>query len=420
MKILWAVNTLSPYAAEALGISSSHAISWVEAMSCELKGREGVSLAIAVCGGKKVTSMIKKEIDSVTYYVLPYDVLRNDRWGEVISDFCPDIIHVYGCENAKNLPLIESYARKYPMIISLQGIIHAYHRYYYAGMTRGEILTSITAGDLLLKRSIFHGKRRFKKQAELERRMLCGVSYVEGRSDWDRVFSECVNRRLKYYHCPRMIRRPFYEKSWNAESFEEHTILVHQASYPIKGLHVMLEALDIIRSYYPDVKMYIAGNIDFNPKTLKKKLLYTGYTRFIKKKIKKLGLENNIEFTGYLDAEAMAQKLSRVNVCVVPSAIENAPNALAEAMLVGTPCVSSYAGGSPDMLMDGKCGLLYRFEEPEMLAYRVRCYFDDPKLAADKSQCARHTARQRHAPETLTKTLLDIYSEVVSEHTVSM
>lgn len=415
MRVLWSVNTLSPEVAKIFSVKTFHAISWVDAMSQKLKLESDIILAIAAPNGSKGKKIEKKEINGITYYVLPRDNTSANCWMQVVDDFKPDVIHAYGTEKKHNIGLIDSVQTKVPVIISLQGIIGEYSKYYYAGLSLSEIVFNYTIGDVLLRNGIINKKKNFIKQAELEKTIISRVNYVEGRSDWDRVYSKRINRNLKYYYCPRMIREPFYHYRWDYDNCQKHSILVHQATYPIKGLHMALDALAMIKEVFPDTIMYIAGQMNFTPKTIKEKLLYSGYTKYIKKKIHSLELEDNIQFTGYLSADQMAAKLCDVQVCVIPSSIENAPNAIAEAMLVGTPLVSSYVGGSPDMLNEGQCGLLYRFDEPEMMAYRIEQYFNDKNLCEEKSRNAVLVSQDRHDPATLIQRIKSIYQDVVND-----
>ena len=59
--------------------------------------------------------------------------------------------------------------------------------------------------------------------------------------------------------------------------------------------------------------------------------------------------EDQFEFEGFLSAEKMKRLLLESNVFVCPSSIENSPNSLGEAMLLGVPCVASDVGGIADM-----------------------------------------------------------------------
>lgn len=63
----------------------------------------------------------------------------------------------------------------------------------------------------------------------------------------------------------------------------------------------------------------------------------------------------------------MVKRYLLSNVFICPSTIENSPNSLCEAQLLGVPHIASYVGGTAD-LMKGNEECLYRFEETEMLA----------------------------------------------------
>lgn len=412
MRVLWSANTMPPAVAEKIGIHSMHSISWVTAMASEISKIRDIRLAIAVPGNvKALKSCIFEEID---YYIMPID---SDEmiWNSIIQEFKPDVIHAYGTEMQHNLSLIEHYVDKLPIIISLQGILTEYQKYYYAGIPLKDILKNITISDILLKRSIFDGKKRFIKQSAIERRMLKKVLYVEGRSSWDNAISWGINPNLQYFHCPRMIRSSFYEHKWNSNSIDKHSIFVTQGDYPIKGIHFVLEALSIVKEFYPDVKLYIAGKNIVERKTVKQKLTTPGYIKYIGKIIKDLNIAENIVFTGYLDEKQMSNLMCETSLYINSSSIENAPNSLAEAMILGMPCIASFAGGNSEMLNDGECGYIYRYNEPEVLAKLIISVFEDKETAQNKAQLARTIAMKRHNPELLVDKIVGIYKEVISD-----
>lgn len=413
MRVLWSVNTLSPAIASQLNIKSSHSISWVEAMSACLAKRNDVVLAIVSLGDVK---KIKKScINDIEYYIVPNTNKLTNTWREIILDFKPDIIHVYGTERHHNVSLIECVNRELPIIVSLQGIIAEYEKYYFGGISKREILKYYTLGDILLRQGVFSGKRKFVRQKKMEADILKNVLYVEGRSNWDRVMSEQISIHRKYYFCPRMIRTPFFEYFWNEHDFEPYSIFVHQGGYPIKGLHFMIEALHILKKKYPNVKLYISG-MDFLQKSKGIRILTTtGYMKYIRCMIKKYNLRRNIVFTGYLNAKEMAEKLSTVQLCVIPSIIENAPNSLVESMIVGTPCIASYVGGNSELLDDGMAGYLYRCNEFAMLADRISFVFENTQDANRRACYGQKLARERHDPNKLEDTIMNIYHDVIND-----
>lgn len=409
MRVLWSVNTLMPSVANQIGIYSAHAISWIDAMSRRLKARKDITLAIVVPinGYQK----FKLEVDGNLYYLIREDA-DYASWARVISDFKPDIIHLYGTEKRHNLSLIRE-EKKVPIVISLQGILATYEKNYYAGIDLSTYLRFLTLRDFI-KGGAIRSRRKMQKDAFCEREMLEKVKYVEGRTDWDRVTALDINPCLQYYFCPRLLREEFYNtQKWQKDSMVPYTIFVHQGNYPIKGLHFMLEALRILKRKYANVKLFIAGRDIFDDSTFIKKYKRSGYSIYLEEMVKKYKLENNMQFTGYLSAENLAEILVKCNVMVIPSAIENSPNSLAEAEVLGVPCVASYVGGNPEMLRDGQDGFLYCYNEPALLADKIGKIFDNPDLAQRLSESAREFALKRHDPTTLERTLLGIYENIL-------
>ena len=129
---------------------------------------------------------------------------------------------------------------------------------------------------------------------------------------------------------------------------------------------MIFEALPLILRHYPDTKVYVAG---YDPTTAPWWRI-DGYGKYLKKQIARLGISEHIEFTGTLNEEAMCNRYLKSNVFVCCSAIENSPNSLGEAQLLGMPYVASFVGGVPE-ITDMNSEALYRFEETEMLAKKI-------------------------------------------------
>jgi glycosyltransferase involved in cell wall biosynthesis len=131
--------------------------------------------------------------------------------------------------------------------------------------------------------------------------------------------------------------------------------------------------------------------------------------------IKKLGLEKNIIFTGILSEEQMVGRFLKSNLFVCPSSIENSPNSVGEAQLLGVPCIGSFVGGMSDMITDEESGLIYRFEETEMLAEKVCRIFSDPSFAKKLSENGRIVAQLRHHKQVNATRLREIYSTILKQ-----
>ena len=112
----------------------------------------------------------------------------------------------------------------------------------------------------------------------------------------------------------------------------------------------------------------------------------------------------------------MAERYSKSHVFVCPSAIENSPNSVGEAQLIGTPVVASYVGGTMDMVEHNYSGLLYRYEETSMLAYNICKLFENSKICERLSKNGKTEAQKRHDKQINASTLYNIYKSIIINH----
>ncbi len=410
MNVLWISNTIYPSAAEKLDCKSLHSVSWIDAMANAICGEKDCNLAIYfpsfTGSGYK-----KSRIDDITFYVTSSEESMKDDIDKVIEDFRPDIIHAYGTEQKHNYYIINKH-KEIPVIISLQGIITGYIADYFGGLNQKEIVKATTFGalDFIIRRGVFVEYDKWKKQIPYEKKILQSSRYFEGRSDWDKAISLSVNPDAKYFYLPRAIRSGFYRYDWNPDSLNNHSILIHQGNDPRKGIHFIIRALALLKNKYSDITLYVLGN---SPKTGR---WIKGYEKYIYDLVEELQLSDHVSFLGKLSDVGVAEQLSQSGICVVGSSIDNAPNAIAEAMIVGTPVLSSYTGGSPSMLGYGDLGYLYPYNEPELLASRIQYMFENQDEVMNKANAAKKVAYERHNIDTLKVRLLQIYGEVYNEN----
>lgn len=90
---------------------------------------------------------------------------------------------------------------------------------------------------------------------------------------------------------------------------------------PLKGLHLLLQALAIVRKRYPDVKLYV-GRKDYGRIP---PLARNAYERYIHRLLRENDLYGHVVFTGSLNAQQMKERYLKSQVFVLPSSIENSP-----------------------------------------------------------------------------------------------
>ena len=178
----------------------------------------------------------------------------------------------------------------------------------------------------------------------------------------------------------------------------------------MKGFHYLLEAFVIVLKSFPDATISVTGK-SFFTSHWKERLSQQYYFREMERFCRKHGLTERIEFLGNLDAEGMKRAYLQANVFALPSTIENSPNSLGEAMLLGVPCVAADVGGVSNMLHPGE-GYLYQSTAPYMLAEYIMEVFRQQDEAEKMGAKARSHALATHDPEKNLNALLAIYREI--------
>lgn len=413
MKILWINRTFFPDLSKKMKLPAAITGGWMYSAARNLLALEpSTKLAIAtVHTGNNFES---HEINGIQYYLVPektnkrYDSSLEGYWKKIKMDFQPDVIHVHGTEYPHSLPFVRACGSK-GVVVSIQGLASVCERYFNAAIEEHELKKYTTLRDYVRRDTFFTQRKNMQARGLLEQELLREVSHVIGRTSWDKVHCWALNPSAQYHYNAETLREDFYSKRWNFESCEKFSIFLSQGQMPFKGLHQVIKALPLILRDFPQTKIYVAGADFFTNQGFRLR----GYARYVHKLIEENNLSGKIQFLGNLSAQKMIETYTRSHIFVCPSSIENSPNSLAEAQILGVPCIASEVGGIPDMLRDGESGILYRFEETEMLASSVCRLFSDSDLAQKLSKVGRSIALQRHNQVKNAQDLHDIYQRIV-------
>lgn len=254
-------------------------------------------------------------------------------------------------------------------------------------------------------------REKFVLRGENEKRALQKIRHVIGRTHWDNACTEMINPAAKYHFCNETMRDPFYNGQWTYEGCRKHRIFASSCDYPVKGFHYLLEALAEVRKTYADAILAVPGR-SFFVTDIKGKLRRGSYQKYLLDLAERYHLENSIEFLGHLGPEQMKQQYLTANAFVLSSTIENSPNSLGEAMLLGVPCVASLVGGVSTMMEHNKEGFIYQSNAPYMLVHYIKKVFSMEEKAEKLGSAARLHAQQTHDPQQNLNCLLGIYEEL--------
>ena len=421
MKILWLTNLRLPIIDELLGKKANYfGGGWLTGLLDEIINDDKNQLLLCYPEYES-PQIISGSKENITYYGIPMDAKKcrlgtlniesvSGYFFKIIEKERPDIIHVHGTEFPYSNALVKA-ARKTGYIdktvISIQGMVSVYAHHFYGYLPR-KLKVRRTLKDWIISDGIDDRYKSFVKRGEIERETIALSKNVMGRTSWDYINTVSINPDIRYFESNETLRSAFYTGSWDYKKCDKYTIFISQAGNALKGFHNALKALVIIKQFYPDAVIRVAGsNI-----TQGNQIIGNSYGQYLKKLIIQLGLSQSVFFLGSLEARRLKDEMLKANVFVLPSSIENSPNSLGEAMLLGVPCVSSDVGGVSDMMTHKTEGYIYPADAAEMLAYYVKKIFDSGEGAAALGKKARARARITHDPVANCKRVMKIYEEL--------
>lgn len=408
MKVLWLCNNAPGVVRSALSGKPSGPVNWLDHVLDDLR-KQGITLRILYRGGGT-----PGEIDERCSYApvpeTPAHIYRPElaeAFRQELRAFQPDVIHSWGVEYHHALAMVhaaEGEGMLSRMTASIQGLCCRIAPHYTDGLPAK---VGRTIRDIARRDSILVQQRQYEQRGELEAEALRKLAHVIGRTDWDRKNALEINPRIAYHHCDETLREVFYTDRWNYSRCRRHRIFASSCAYPVKGFHILLEALAIVRRTYPDAEITVTGR-SFLAGDIRSLARQNGYEKYLRTLVKQNKFESAIHFLGHLTAEDMKRAYLDANVFVLSSTMENSPNALGEAMLLGLPCVAAEVGGVSS-LMGEKEGILCTPVNPESMAQGICRVFAMEEKAEAMGLAARERARVTHDPAKNLAELLDIY-----------
>lgn len=323
-------------------------------------------------------------------------------------------IVIFGTEAPYSLPAVELCKKAgvlHKTALFAQGIACACAKHYSEGLPH-RVITRRTFRDFLRRSSIKTEQNKMEARAENERKAIEQIQHFIGRTTLDLAVLRMYNSKAAYYKCNDILRSCFYSGKWDYESCEMHRIFISQYYYPLKGFHYLLEAAAILREKYPDLKIAAAGYNPIEKSLTKHELKDSSYIRYIKSLITKYNFQNSVELLGELDAEQMKHEYLRANVFVMPSTIENSPNSLAEAMMLGTPCAAADVGGISDFAEHRTEAFIYPSSASYLLAHYIDKLFSDESTARSLSENGRLRALREYNREDNIRQLEKAFTDI--------
>jgi glycosyltransferase involved in cell wall biosynthesis len=126
---------------------------------------------------------------------------------------------------------------------------------------------------------------------------------------------------------------------------------------PEKGFQLLLEAIKILKSEYPDLRLSIVGS---GPEESR-----------LRAECSQLGMQDHVTFLGAIPHSEMPEHYRRADTFCLSSLREGCPNVILEALATGIPVVATKVGGVPELVRDGLNGFLANDHSPEAIAHAI-------------------------------------------------
>lgn len=419
MKILWFTNSPSKY---DQGKHTYHGGGWIESLEELVSGQDGLELAVSFFHND---GFQKEHRGNTTYYPIfkksakkaPLTSIINGWRGvvepeeiiipkllKVIDDFKPDIIHIFGTEG-----IFASIQNKtnIPVVVHLQGLITpCLNAFFPPNQSRSSFIFSRNfIFKNLLGRGVFSSFKRFKRQSIREQLNLSHAKYIMGRTNWDNSVSKIYAPNAQYFHVDEVLRPLFYNEFKQEYKLKQTIIIVSTLSDTIyKGIDVLLKTAKLLKGQKDiNFKWQVIG-LD------KKSNLLHHFTRLLNINPE----ESNIEFLGKKDPKELISILLQADIFIHPSYIDNSPNSVCEAQIIGLPVIACNVGGLSTLIEHNKTGILV----PSNGIFEIVSVLIDYTQQSEKyffiGKNAREFALKRHNREAIIDDLKKSYLQIIN------
>jgi len=167
-----------------------------------------------------------------------------------------------------------------------------------------------------------------------------------------------------------------------------------------KGVDILIKAIKILKEkYQKEIKAAIVGK---------------GYLEEeLKELVMELGIEKEVEFLGVRrDIEKL---MKSTKLFVLPSRWEGLPLTILEAMSSGAGIIATKVGGIPEVIQNGKEGILISPEDPEALAKGITELLKNRELRIKLGINAYKKVKEQYSIEVYTKNILELYKSLITD-----
>ncbi len=232
--------------------------------------------------------------------------------------------------------------------------------------------------------------------------LLNKADYITVNSSYTRGLVESYGLKPPVEIIP--FGNPFSEKIHPYREKGNKTILFVGRLIEVKGVDTLLRAFKTVQKVFPDAKLRIVGNGPLMDD--------------LKKLAEELGID--VTFTGYKTGKDLEDEYLNASCFVLPSKpdkigqVETLGVVAIEALSYGLPVVASNLGGIPDIVKDGKTGLLFKPGDHEELAEKIIQVLENRDLARELVLNGQRHIKENFSWDAIVSKLEKLYLRLAS------
>jgi glycosyltransferase involved in cell wall biosynthesis len=246
---------------------------------------------------------------------------------------------------------------KYDYFLSYWGNYSATYAYLanHASLNRKPFSIFLHAGTDLYRDQIFL-EQKLKSACSIF--TVCDFNIKYLKQLYPHTFGE-MEKKLILYHLGIDLK----ELNFILDGREDHCLLAVGSLFPAKGFVVILEAMALLKTHFPNIRLVIIG--DGPEKTN------------LVRRAKELAISERVMLSGHLPFEEVKKYMQKCTLLIHPSSElgDAVPTVIKEALACGLPVIASDIAGIPELLVYGQAGLLVKPKDFVMLANSIRCLF---------------------------------------------
>jgi len=418
MRVLWFSTNSANFRSEHTELAYNGG-GWMSALQTEIVKHMDIQLGVCFCKNGEQSKVIQ---DNVIYYPVPHhckrfkdkiidifkihDVTRDEilwpyyieQFKNVINDFKPDVIEVFGSELYVGLSAIAAKELNIPCVLHIQGLLNPILcAFFPMGVSESSYIYSKGLRGIYAN---WQYLAYWKRSVHREKAILNAVSHVIGRTHWDKHTIEILNSNAKYHYGGEILRSCFYEGGERILP-SKPVIITTSSNATYKGFDLVLKIANILKNEIClDFEWKVFGNLE---------------PYFFEKIAGIRHTDVNVSLCGVASAERLREAMLNATVYLQPSYVENSPNSVAEAQILGLPVVATNVGGTSSMGEDGETVFLFSVTDPYMGAYNIMRFVNELDVNMSMGNAGREAALIRHNKSTIVSQLIETYKKVISD-----